>query len=348
MEKHELDRLTKTVDDLAVSHPSGKLVCVACAHRCALAEGARGICLVRYREGGRLHVPWGYTAGAAVDPIEKKPFFHVLPSSSALSFGMLGCDMRCDFCQNWLTSQTLRDPNAVTQAHRVDEDTLVRAAVGSGSASVVSTYNEPLITSEWAHSIFEKARERGLRTGYVSNGHATAEVLDYLAPVIDMYKVDLKAFKEKTYRSLGGRLDSVLATIRALHRAGIWTEIVTLVVPGLNDDPAELRDMAEFIVSVSPDIPWHVTAFHPDYRMIDRGPTPVRTLATARDIGLTAGLHFVYAGNLPGGIPHGEDTLCPACGTVLVERRGFRVLDNRLRSDGRCPDCGYTIPGLWS
>ncbi|NOZ78554.1 MAG: AmmeMemoRadiSam system radical SAM enzyme [Acidobacteria bacterium] len=348
MEKSELDRLTRAVDDLAVAHPSGKLVCVACAHRCKLAEGARGICRVRFREHGRLHVPWGYTAGAAVDPIEKKPFFHVLPGSGALSFGMLGCDMRCDFCQNWMTSQTLRDPRATTRAHRVSEEELVEAALSSGSASVISTYNEPLITSEWARSIFGRARARGLRTGYVSNGHATTEVLEYLAPVLDMYKVDLKAFRERTYAKLGGRLSAVMETIGALHRMGIWTEVVTLVVPGLNDDPAELREMAQFIVSVSPGIPWHVTAFHPDYRLTGRGPTPARALADARTIGLEAGLQFVYAGNLPGSVPHGEDTLCPGCGAVLVERRGFQVLRNRIGADGRCPTCGHIIPGLWA
>ncbi len=348
MEKTKLDSLTRAVNDLARIHPSGKLVCVACAHRCKLAEGAHGICRVRFREDGSLHVPWGYTAGAAVDPIEKKPFFHVLPGSGALSFGMLGCDMRCEFCQNWFTSQTFRDPRAATHAHPVEADELVEAAVSSGSASVVSTYNEPLITSEWARSIFEKARARGLRTGYVSNGHATPEVLAYLAPVLDMYKVDLKAFRKTTYRRLGGRLFAVLETIRALHRMGIWTEVVTLIVPGLNDDPVELKEMAAFIASVSPDIPWHVTAFHPDYRMTGRGPTPARTLATARDIGFQAGLHFVYAGNLPGSVPHGEDTLCPACGTVLVRRRGFAVLENRIGSDGRCPACGHTTPGLWT
>jgi len=342
-----LDRLTRAVDDLAIRHPSGKLVCVACAHRCKLAEGRRGVCQVRFREGGRLHVPWGYVAGMAVDPIEKKPFFHVLPGSGALSFGMLGCDMQCDYCQNWFTSQTLRDPRASTRAEPADEGGLVDAARRTGCLSVISTYNEPLITAEWARAIFTRARAAGLRTGFVSNGHATPEVLDYLEPVLDMMKVDLKAFREASYRRLGGRLPAVLDTIRRLHERGIWVEVVTLVVPGFNDDEEELADIARFLVSVSPDIPWHVTAFHPDYEMADRGATPGRTLARAREIGHREGLRFVYAGNLPGRISGGEDTVCPECRTTLIERWGFRVMANRLGPDGRCPGCGAAIPGIW-
>ncbi len=343
----ELDRHTRVIADLARVHRSGKVECVACAHRCKLAPGARGICRVRSREGEALRVPWGYTAGVAVDPIEKKPFFHVLPGSGALSFGMLGCDLRCAFCQNWFTSQSLRDPAAGTRVRPVTAEALVAAAVEAGARSVVSTYNEPLITSEWAREIFRLARERGLLTGYVSNGHGTPEVLDYLRPVTNLFKVDLKAFRAATYRQLGGRLEAVLDTIRGLRERGLWVEVVTLVVPGLNDDPGELRDMARFIASVSRDIPWHVTAFHPDYAMTDRGPTPPSTLARARETGLEEGLRFVYAGNLPGGIPHGEDTLCPSCGAVLVERWGFRVVSNRLGPGGRCGSCGTAIPGVW-
>ncbi len=342
-----LDRHTRVTADLARRHRSGKVECVACAHRCKLAEGARGICRVRSREGDALRVPWGYTAGIAVDPIEKKPFFHVLPGSGALSFGMLGCDMHCGFCQNWFTSQTLRDPAATTRVRPVSAGALVDAAEESGARCVVSTYNEPLITSEWAREIFGLASRRGFLTGYVSNGHATPEVLEYLRPVTDLFKVDLKSFREEAYRRLGGRLGAVLDTIRRLRELGFWVEVVTLVVPGFNDDESELRDMARFVASVSVDIPWHVTACHPDYRMSGGGPTPARTLVRAREIGLEEGLHFVYAGNLPGGIPHGEDTLCPSCGAVLVERWGFRVVSNRVGPEGRCVECGATIPGVW-
>jgi len=342
-----LDRYTRFSAELARSHRSGKVRCVACAHRCLLAEGRRGACRVRFREGAGLRVPWGYTAGVALDPIEKKPFFHVLPGSAALSFGMLGCDMRCPFCQNWFTSQTLRDPRASDRVHPTTEDDLVAAALRAGAASLVSTFNEPLITAEWARSIFEKARLRGLLTGFVSNGHATPEVLEYLRPVMDMIKIDLKTMRSQGYRSLGGHLDAVLDTIREAHAAGFWVEVVTLVVPGFNDDPAELRDAARFLVSVSPDIPWHVTAFHPDYRMTDRGMTPPETLLHAWETGRSEGLRFVYAGNLPGLIEGGEDTRCPGCGSLLVSRRGFRVLESRVRPDGTCPGCGAPVPGIW-
>jgi len=343
-----LDRHTRATGDLARPHRSGKLECVACAHRCRMADGVRGICRVRFREGDSLRVPWGYTAGVAVDPIEKKPFFHVVPGSGALSFGMLGCDLRCEFCQNWFTSQSLRDPSSTTAVRPVLAGDLVRQAVAAGASSVVSTYNEPLISSEWAHEIFRLARAGGLLTGFVSNGHATPEVLDYLRPVTDLFKVDLKSFRGESYRRLGGRLEAVLETIRGLHARGFWVEVVTLVIPGFNDDEMELREIARFIASVSPDIPWHVTAFHPDYRMTGRGPTPLRTLASARETGLEEGLRFVYAGNLPGGIPHGEDTLCPSCGTVVVERWGFRVVAARLGPGGACPGCGGVIPGVWT
>lgn len=343
-----LDRLTRSTSELAHLLPSGKLECVACAHRCRLAEGRRGVCRVRVRDGGELLVPWGYTAGVALDPVEKKPFFHVMPGSLALSFGMLGCDMKCSFCQNWLTSQTLRDPRATTNARETTPEDLVATALATRAGSVVSTYNEPLITAEWAHAIFEQAGSNGLLTGCVSNGHATPEVFAYLQPVLDLIKIDLKSMREQQYRKLGGRLPAVLDSIERAHRLGLWVEVVTLIVPGFNDDPGELRDAARFVASVSPDVPWHVTAFHPDYNMTDRTGTPASTLATAWEIGRSEGLNFVYAGNLPGVIPGGEDTQCPNCGSTVVSRRGFRVVDCRLGNDGRCRGCGAAVPGVWT
>lgn len=343
-----LDALTARRRELVVPHPSGKLVCVACAHRCKLADGARGVCQVRSRSGEALLVPWGYTAGVAVDPIEKKPFFHLLPGSRALSFGMLGCDLHCSYCQNWYTSQTLRDPEASTRAVPVGPQALVDAAVENGCRVITSTYNEPLITAEWARDIFELAKRRGLVTSFVSNGHATPEVIDYLAPVLDAWKVDLKAFSEKTYLALGGRLRAVLDSIRGIVARGIWCEVVTLVVPGLNDGDDELREIAAFLASVSPELPWHVTAFHPDYEMADRPATPAATLLRAAAIGRTAGLRHVYAGNLPGRLEGLEDTRCPGCGATLVRRVGFTVLENPFGADGRCPRCGTAIAGKWS
>ena len=302
---------------------------------------------MRSRSGDQLRVPFGYTAGVAADPIEKKPFFHVRPGSTALSFGMLGCDLHCAFCQNWFTSQTLRDPRACEEARPITAEKLVEMAVHSGSTSVVSTYNEPLITSEWAHAVFTAARSRGLLTGFVSNGHATPEVLEYLRPVTDLFKIDLKAFTAPAYKELGGHLDAVLDTIRRSWELGFWVEVVTLLVPGFNDDPHELEGMAEFLASVSVDLPWHVTAFHPDYRWHDGHSTPVASLMVARDAGHAAGLRFVYTGNLPGRTGDGEDTRCPHCAATVVQRRGFRVLGCRVNSSGVCQQCGRQLAGVW-
>jgi pyruvate formate lyase activating enzyme len=250
-------------------------------------------------------------------------------------------------CQNWLTSQALRDPSAKAPAEEVSAGEIVAAAKRSGSRIVTSTYNEPLITSEWAAAVFRVAKAEGLLCSYVSNGNATEEVLEYLTPWVSLYKVDLKGFRDRPYRDLGGTLERVLWTIRALHERGIWVEVVTLVVPGFNDSEEELRDIARFLVSVSPDIPWHVTAFHPDYKMEDREATSVRSLLRAAEIGATEGLHFVYAGNLPGAVRSWENTYCPGCRSPLVERLGYRILANRLGADGRCPDCRRVVPGVW-
>jgi pyruvate formate lyase activating enzyme len=342
-----LDRLTAARSELARPHRSGKLVCVACAHRCKLADGARGTCMVRSRAGDALLVPWGYAAGVAVDPIEKKPFFHLLPGARALSFGMLGCDMHCAYCQNWVTSQVLRDPEAGDRTAPTSPDELVAAARQHGCRVLTSTYNEPLITAEWAHDVFERARTASLVTTFVSNGHATDEALDYLAPLLDACKVDLKAFSAKSYQALGGKLAAVLDTIRGLAARRIWTEVVTLVVPGFNDSDAELGEIAGFLAGVSPDIPWHVTAFHPDYRMTDPPPTPASTLRRAAEIGERAGLRFVYAGNLPGRIAALEDTRCPSCRTTLVRRHGYTILGNRITAGGACPECAAVVPGVW-
>jgi pyruvate formate lyase activating enzyme len=328
--------------------PDERVRCVACGHRCLIPPGREGVCRVRFNDGGVLKVPYGYVAALQVDPIEKKPFFHALPGARALSFGMLGCDMHCAFCQNWLTSQALRDERAVAPAEEVTPEHVVRLAHRSGARVVTSTYNEPLITSEWAAAVFRLAKAEGLLCSYVSNGNATEEVLEYLRPWVRLYKVDLKGFRDRAYRALGATLERVTWTIRALHAKGFWVEVVTLVVPGMNDSVEELRDVARFLVSVSPDVPWHVTAFRPEYRMDDRGPTPARTLLRAADIGAEEGLRFVYAGNLPGAVRDLESTRCPGCRALLVERAGFRVRANRIGADGRCPDCGRAIPGVWA
>ncbi len=344
--KTEIDDNTRS-GDLVARLDSGRLRCTACAHLCELAEGQRGVCKVRYNEGGDLRVPFNYAAAVHNDPIEKKPFFHVLPGSRALSFGMLGCDFKCSYCQNWFTSQTLRDSASTLSYSNTTPEQLCALALSEGSRTVVSTYNEPLITSEWAVAVFQEARRKGLHTAYVSNGHGTPEVIDYIAPWVDFYKVDLKCFDEKNYRKLGGSLAEVLATIQRIQDRGIWLEVVTLVIPGYNDSERELGDIAGFLAEVSVDIPWHVTAFHPEYKMNDRGPTPVETLLRAYDLGRRAGLNHVYCGNLPGRTRGLENTTCSVCDSLLVERLGFRVIANRVQ-DGCCPDCGQEVPGRWS
>jgi pyruvate formate lyase activating enzyme len=329
---------------------NGKIRCVACGHRCLIPEGHEGVCRVRFVEDDVLRVPFGYVGALNVDPIEKKPFFHVTPGARALSFGMLGCDYHCPYCQNWDISQVHRDPESDRRAEPrpATPEGLVALAVSSGATMLTSTYNEPLITSEWAVEVFRAARAAGLLTSYVSNGNGTPEVLDFLRPWVDAYKVDLKGMRNECYRQMGGRLTPVLDTIRGLIGRRFWVEVVTLVVPGLNDSEGELRDAARFLASVSADIPWHVTAYHDDYKMNGRGGTPTASLLRAAAIGREEGLRFVYAGNLPGAVGEFEDTRCPACGLAVVERCGYRIRRNRVLLDGACPGCGAAIPGLWT
>jgi pyruvate formate lyase activating enzyme len=333
--------------ELTEALEGGKLRCLACGHRCVVLDGLDGICRVRFNRDGRLHVPYGYVAGLQVDPIEKKPFFHVLPGSAALSFGMLGCDYHCGYCQNWLTSQTLRDDAALGSARDADPRTLVDLAKGHDAPVVVSTYNEPLITSEWAIEIFRQARAAGTLCGYVSNGNGTPEVLAYIRPYTDLFKIDLKSFRDRSYRELGGVLANVLDTVERAHAMGFWVEIVTLLVPGFNDDAGELRELTEFVAGISPEIPWHVTAFHQDYKMTEPVNTTVRDLRRAAEIGRNTGLRYVYTGNLPGRVGDLENTRCPGCDETLIERQGFHVQRNALTTDGACPTCNTAIPGVW-
>lgn len=326
----------------------GFVRCFACGHCCPIPDGQVGVCKVRFNQGGKLYVPWGYVGGVQCDPIEKKPFFHAHPGALAYSFGMLGCDLHCSYCQNWVTSQAIRDPSAVSPPLSARPEELVKDALGHGAKVLVSTYNEPLITSEWAVEIFKRARAAGLMTAYVSNGNGTPRVLEYLRPWIDFYKVDLKSFDDRHYRQLGGRIEPILESIRALHAMGIWLEIVTLIIPGFNDSDGELRSLAEFLAGVSPDIPWHVTAFHKDYKMTDPENTSTQTLLRAAAIGKQAGLRFIYAGNLPRQVGDHENTYCPSCNELLVERSGYHILDYRITPSGACPSCNTRIPGRWA
>jgi pyruvate formate lyase activating enzyme len=481
--------------------PDNQVRCYACAHRCLIKDGLRGICKVRYNRGGTLMVPRGYVGALQCDPIEKKPFFHAFPGTDALTFGMLGCDLHCSYCftgdvrvatnsgmrpladlwqestadpdgdakrrrphagltatgqdghqhevrwvfrhdyegelvrvtprllppfestpehpilateqpgfddprfipvgeltnrhfvcvplggildffavdessrrpyrgpvfnietagshtylanhavvhncQNWVTSQALRDPGALADPMDVTPRQLVDIAQRQGARVVATSYNEPLITSEWAVEVFNEARPRGFMTAYISNGNATREVLEYIRPWTDLYKIDLKSFRDKNYRSLGGKLENIVNGIQMVHAMGFWLEIVTLIIPGFNDSDEELGDIARFLSDLSPSIPWHVTAFHKDYKMQDPDNTTPETLLRAARIGEAAGLQYIYAGNLPGRVGRYEDTRCPRCQTTLIRRMGYRILDDRLTGRGSCFNCQQPIPGVW-
>jgi pyruvate formate lyase activating enzyme len=348
--------LAETLDSLTVvgqfhdREDDDAVRCFACAHRCLIRPGKRGICKVRFNQDGVLRVPWGYVAALQSDPIEKKPFYHMLPASDALTFGMLGCDFHCSFCQNWLSSQALRDPAADAAGHyirRISPEEIVALGAQAGAKIVASSYNEPLISTEWALAIFKVAIEAGLKCAYVSNGNATPEVLQSLAPYAAGFKIDLKSMQDRQYRRMGGVLQNVLDTIRLAHEMGFWVEVVTLIIPGMNDSIEELMEAGRFIASVSTDIPWHVTAFHPNYKVTQVGRTPAKTLLRAAEIGQEAGLKFVYAGNLPGRVSTYENTYCPSCNAPLIERLGYLITGYHLSDEGTCPQCGQSIPGIW-
>jgi pyruvate formate lyase activating enzyme len=351
-----METLSELLDSMTVpgglyeSLPEGAVRCYACGHRCFIRPGRRGICQVRFNEEGELRVPFGYVGALQCDPTEKKPFFHLLPGSDALSFGMLGCDFHCSYCQNWVSSQALRDPAsdfAGSYVRKITPEELVNYGRRMKASVVASTYNEPLITSEWALAVFRKAIEAGMTCVYVSNGNATPEVLKVLRPTMKGLKIDLKTMQDKQYRQLGGVLQNILDTIKLAYELGFWVEVVTLVVPGFNDTNDELMDAARYLVSISPDIPWHVTAFHKNYKMTQPPNTTLETLIRAAEIGQEAGLRYVYAGNLPGSVEPYEHTFCPKCGEVLIERLGYVILGYNLTADGTCPKCDTNIAGVW-
>ena len=344
-----LDQFT-TTSHLADQEGDGTVRCLACAHTCRLKPGQRGICKIRFNQDGELQVPWGYVSSLQVDPIEKKPFYHFLAGAEALTFGMLGCNLQCDFCQNWLTSQALREAGTeglTEYIQRISPQDLVAYGLQRRAEVVASSYNEPLITSEWAFDVFQEAVRAGLRGVYISNGFATAAVLDFLRPVLSGFKVDLKSMQADHYRELGGGLESVLDSIAYAVQLGLWVEVVTLLVPGFNDSADELRDLARFIQSVSPGIPWHVTAFRPEYKRRETPRTTPRQITQAVEIGYEEGLQYVYGGNLPGSLGKYEDTHCHNCQALLIKRWGFSVQQYRITGDGKCPDCGALIPGVW-
>ncbi len=323
----------------------GKIRCGLCPHRCLIEEGKTGTCAVRENRGGKLYA-LNYARAIAVhdDPIEKKPLFHLLPGSRSLSVAAAGCNFRCRHCQNHEISQLPRRRRAMVGEHLPAKE-VARLAVGHRSATVSLTYTEPTVFFEWAEDIGREAAAVGVRCVSVTNGFTNPEPLRSLARYLLGANVDLKSFRDGFYQKIcGGRLQPVLDSIKLLRELGVWVEVTTLLIPDLNDDRGELRELADFLASVDKDIPWHLSRFHPDNELLDRGPTPPETIAAAREIGRQAGLRFVYSGNLWG--DEGESTRCPACGEMLIERVGFAVRQNRLRG-GRCPDCGEVIAGVW-
>lgn len=323
----------------------GSVHCRLCSHQCTVKPGRRGICGVRENREGKLYsLVYGKVAAEHVDPVEKKPLFHFLPGSLTYSLSTVGCNFRCLHCQNYTISQVVGSPDEMPHQRRRPAD-IVAAAEASGCRSISYTYTEPTIFFEFAYDCCLAARRQGLSNIFVSNGYMSREAARMLVPVLAAINIDIKAFSETFYHKVcGAKLQPVLDNVRFFRAQGVWVEVTTLVIPGLNDSDEELRSIAAFLVACDPDIPWHVSAFRPTYQMLDRPPTPAQRLLSARDIGLAAGLRQVYVGNIYGS--GGEDTVCPSCSQVLVRRRGFRVEQNAIR-DGRCPSCSLPVAGVW-
>jgi len=324
-----------------------KVQCQLCGHACVIAAGEYGRCRVRQNVAGRLKsLTYGLVVAVNVDPIEKKPLFHFLPGTQSLSIAAPGCNFQCEFCQNWRISQSPRSDGAV-RGQAASPEQIVTAAVNHDCQSISYTYTEPTVFFEMAYDTARLARERGIGNCFVSNGFMTPRAVETIAPYLDAINVDLKAFRDETYRRImKARLEPVLTTLKALVASGVWVEVTTLIVPGMNDSDEELGDIAGFIAGqLGRGVPWHVSRFHGDYRMADSPATPIETLERACRIGSEAGLRYIYSGNVPG---HADErTRCPACGEVLIDRRGYSIRDNRL-SEGACGTCGEQIEGVWS
>ncbi|MBT3199814.1 MAG: AmmeMemoRadiSam system radical SAM enzyme [Phycisphaerales bacterium] len=324
----------------------GAVQCKLCGQACTISPGQYGICRVRLNENGSL-VTTNYDSVVAmhVDPIEKKPLFHFLPGSQSLSIAAAGCNFQCEFCQNWQISQAPRqDSEPIGQA--IAPEQIVAAAVGHDCASISYTYTEPTVFFELAYETARLAHPAGLRNCFVSNGFMTPQAVDTIAPYLDAINVDLKAFDDDTYRRvMKASLAPVLECLEAIVAAGIWLEVTTLVVPGMNDSPDELSRIADYITAnLGTHVPWHISRFHGDYKMNTAPATPMSTLDMARSIAQAAGLKYVYCGNTPGS--HGQSTFCPACGGMLIERVGYEVGGLNLPS-GACAKCGEQIDGIW-
>jgi pyruvate formate lyase activating enzyme len=320
----------------------GSVECHLCSHRCRIAEGKRGICRVRENRGGTLYsLVYGRLVARHLDPIEKKPFYHFLPGSTAYSIATPSCNFRCPFCQNWQISQ-MDASSAFESLPFVPPEDVVADALAHRAESISYTYTEPTIFMEYALDCARLAQQQGLKNSFVTNGYQSPEAVEAMTGLIDAANVDLKAFSEAFYRTqCRARLQPVLDTIAGMHRAGIHVEVTTLLVPGANDSEPELRGLARFLAGVSPDMPWHISRFHPDYRATDLPPTPIESMQLTERVGREAGLHFVYLGNVA--TDEGQNTRCPGCGHLLVRRMGFSRPTVRM-TEPRCPQCGREVP----
>ncbi len=322
--------------------------CTLCAQYCRIKPGKVGVCGVRENVDGELRTSvYGMLAAMNVDPIEKKPLFHVLPGSRSFSLATVGCNFRCTFCQNWDLSQSSKGRNRRISGQQAEPDELVRAAVRSDCRVIAYTYSEPTIFYEWAYDIAKLATLKGILNVFVTNGYIAPEPLRDIQPHLNAANVDLKSFHDAEYRKHMGApgVKPVLDTLRLMRKLGIWVEVTTLVVPTRNDSDDELRDIARFIATeLGPEVPWHISRFHPDYRDTALPPTPVSTLRRAYDIGCDEGLRYVYMGNVPG--DNTESTRCHKCDALLVHRFGFRIAENRVTTEGACPDCGTPVAGI--
>lgn len=349
--------------------PDGRVLCTLCPHDCRIPAGGRGACGVRYNKEGVLYtLVYDKVVSRSVEPVEKKPLYHFYPGSAAYSIGTVGCNLRCAFCQNWGISQWPKEHlpkrialsgNVETQepicprlaeleqaipGERVTPEALIEAALTAGASSVAYTYTEPTIFYELAYDTGVLATQRGLKNIFVTSGYINEAPLRELATVLDAANIDLKYFKEESYRRISRvRMQPILDAIRLYHELGVWVEVTTLVIPGVNDSDEELKDIAEFVRSVGVEVPWHVSQFYPAHKMLDRPVTPTETLRRAGDIGRAAGLRYVYEGNVPG--EKGENTYCYECDALLIDRYGFYVRANRIRGE-HCPDCGASIDGV--
>ncbi|OGP54370.1 MAG: AmmeMemoRadiSam system radical SAM enzyme [Deltaproteobacteria bacterium RBG_13_52_11] len=323
----------------------GKVRCLLCNHYCLITDGKRGLCCVRENNDGTLYsLVYEKLISASVDPIEKKPFFHFLPGSKAFSIATVGCNFRCLHCQNHEISQLPKDREGIT-GEKVSCEEIVAMALKYNCASISYTYTEPTIFFEYAYDTAKIAHKKGIKNTFVTNGYMTVEALDMIAPYLDGANVDIKSFSEKFYKTVcSAKLRPVLEGIKKMKDLGIWVEITTLIIPTLNDSEEELREVARFVLSVSPEIPWHVSAFYPTYQMLDKPRTPLEIIRQAREIGLKEGLKYVYSGNIPG--DEGEDTSCYHCKNVLIRRWGYQISENSI-TEGKCPHCGTPIDGVW-